>query len=236
MKYYRNCPKCLGEISYNHKSDRTKAEKDNTSCKKCMTNSGQFKKGCQTINTKSFYDCWVTNYGKQQADLKLTFHKKKQSFNNKGSKNSMYGKPSPTGAGNGWSGWYKNWYFRSLLELSYVIKVIEKNNSIWKTAECKELTINYKIGEVSRTYRADFLVDNKYLIECKPKKLWTTVENTCKKEAAEVFCKANNLEFSFVEIEKLSTEEIISLYKENKIKFLNRYEIKFKTKYGSLLE
>ena len=43
-----------------------------------------------------------------------------------GEQNPMFGKQTPTGAGNGWSGWYKDWYFRSLGELSYVVNVLHE--------------------------------------------------------------------------------------------------------------
>jgi hypothetical protein len=61
-------------------------------------------------------------YGKEKANKM----KNNLSILNSGSKNKMYGKPSPQGSGNGWSGWYKGWYFRSLIELSYMVNVIEK--------------------------------------------------------------------------------------------------------------
>ncbi|MBR4316812.1 MAG: hypothetical protein IKP65_07630 [Alphaproteobacteria bacterium] len=40
--------------------------------------------------------------------------KKKYSEKSKGKNNPMYGKPAPKGSGNGVSGWYKGWFFRSL--------------------------------------------------------------------------------------------------------------------------
>jgi hypothetical protein len=61
--------------------------------------------------------------------------KKKMSDSISGEKNFWFGKPSPVGSGNGWSGWYKGWYFRSLLELSFMIKVIERFKFSWKSAD-----------------------------------------------------------------------------------------------------
>ena len=45
-----------------------------------------------------------------------------------GPDNPQYGKPANYDSGAGWSGWYKNWYFRSIYELSFMINYIEKNN------------------------------------------------------------------------------------------------------------
>jgi hypothetical protein len=55
----------------------------------------------------TFYDNWVAKYGKEEADKKYEIYRQKISEKNSGSNNPMYGKPSPQGSGNGWSGWYK---------------------------------------------------------------------------------------------------------------------------------
>ena len=36
----------------------------------------------------------------------------KISLASSGENNHMFGKPSPQGSGNGWSGWYKSWFFK----------------------------------------------------------------------------------------------------------------------------
>ena len=145
-----------------------------------------------------------------------------------GKNNPMYGKPSPLGSGNGWSGWYKEWYFRSIKELSYVILVIEKNGWEWISAE-KGLSIKYINYEgTPRTYRADFLIENKILIEVKPKKLMGTINNKLKEKAAIEFCENNGYEYRIVDVKSLSKEQIISLYDSGKIKFIKRYEEKMK--------
>lgn len=120
---------------------------------------------------RSVYAVWVKKHGRDEADRRLSELKKKKSDQMRGPKNNMYGKPSPQGSGNGWSGWYKGWFFRSLRELSYVIMILEKNGSDWRSAESKELRMKYVIDGISRTYFADFLVDGSILVEVKPKKL-----------------------------------------------------------------
>lgn len=140
----------------------------------------------------------------------------------------MYGKSTPQGSGNGWSGWYKGWYFRSLRELSYVINEIEKNNKVWKSADTKDLRIkyvDYKGDE--RTYSADFLVDNQYLVEIKPDKLKSSVTNRAKTEAAKKFCQKNNLTYIIKEPIMLTEAEIDDLYSSNQITFIKRYEDKY---------
>ena len=181
---------------------------------------------------KTFYQQWVSKYGQEEADRRMAAHKLKQSKNSSGKNNSMFGKPSPQGAGSGWSGWYNGWFFRSILELSYMINIIEKGNKKWSSAERKDLSIKYiNWNGVERTYRADFLIDDKYLIECKPKKLFNTPSNKLKREAAEKFCEEKGLIYKMVSAPKMSTDDLIKLYRGKKIKFTENYDRKFKQKY-----
>jgi len=180
---------------------------------------------------RTFYECWIDKYGIEEADIRLKDFKEKQSINTTGSNNPMYGKPSPKGSGNGWSGWYKGWFFRSLLELSYMVSIIERFNLNWKNAETNELKIEYVEDDINRNYFADFLIEDKYLIECKPKSLWNSKKVKLKKEAAIEYCKNRNLKYKMIDVKRLTTDEILNLYNNNKIKFTNRYEEKFREKY-----
>lgn len=178
---------------------------------------------------RNFYDVWVEKYGIEIADIKMNELSVKRSKNAIGEKNSMYGKPSPVGSGNGWSGWYKGWYFRSLHELSYMVNVIERFNLKWISVETKEYEITYNDYKgTKRTYYADFLIEDKYLIECKPKNLWHSLGVVLKKEAAIIKCKDWNFKYKMVAPIILSDDEILDLYNSGKIKFLDRYEQKFK--------
>jgi hypothetical protein len=178
---------------------------------------------------KSFYDIWLEKYGKTEADKRLNKFKKTQSTLNSGENNAMYGKPSPKGSGNGWSGWYKDWYFRSLLELSFMINVIERFKFTWENGEKKKYTIPYiNYNNISRTYRPDFILNNKFMVECKPKKLHTTPLNKLKAEAAKKFCKKNGLKYHQIDCKKLSQEEIKKLYEKEDIKFIDKYNDKYK--------
>lgn len=182
---------------------------------------------------KKFYEVWTERYGEEIAEQKLNEYKSKQSNNNKGEKNSMYGKPSPSGSGNGWSGWYNGWFFRSLMELSYMINVIEKFNLEWKNAECDEYTIDYFDYEGNKkTYRADFLIANKYLVEIKPKNLWNSLLVNTKKLFAEEYCIKHNLIYKMREVPKLTKDEFYELYSSGKVKLTERYEKKFLEKWG----
>lgn len=178
---------------------------------------------------KSFYGIWVEKDGIEIADKKLKLFKEKHSQNNSGQGNPMYGKPSPTGSGNGWSGWYKGWYFRSLRELTYMIKVIERFNLSWVSGESNKYKIEYvDFKGNKRNYFPDFIINDKYIVECKPKKLWNTDNVIRKKEAALKYCDINGLKYKMIDIDKLENYEIKSLYENSLITFLPRYEMKYK--------
>ena len=146
----------------------------------------------------------------------------------------MYGKPSPQGSGNGWSGWYKGWFFRSLLELSYMINVIEKNGWKWENAESKKYKISYMVDDKERNYFCDFLIEDKTLTEIKPKNIRQSKQVLLKEEAAKKWCEEHNLLYKIVcddEFNKLTFEEIKNLYNKGFIKFIDRYENKYKERY-----
>lgn len=178
---------------------------------------------------KNFYKIWVEKYGEKIANQKLESFKNKISNNNSGVKNPMYGKPSPKGSGNGWSGWYKGWYFRSLRELTYMIKIIERFNLKWENGESnkwKVKYIDYKGDECN--YFPDFIINQKYMVESKPKKLWNSDVVIRKKESAIKFCVENNLTYKLVDVGILTNDEIKKLHDNNLLIFLPRYEEKYK--------
>lgn len=195
----------------------------------------EFKKKISDLNSgdknpmfgKSFYDIWLKKYGKEIADEKLKKHKMKQSLNSSGEKNPMFGKPSPMGSGNGWSGWYKEWFFRSLMELSYMINIIEKYDISWCSGENKDFKIEYIHKNKKRNYFPDFVLNGKYVVEVKPRRLWNSELVISKIKSAEVFCMKNNLIYKMRSIPKLTFEEIKLLFENKQIIFTERYERKF---------
>lgn len=211
------------DILRNIDKSYTKTEDFKNKCKKPGKLNGMYG--------KSFYDVWVEKYGLVIANEKLKAFKETQSLNSKGKKNSMYGKPSPIGSGNGWSGWYKDWYFRSILELSYMINIIERFNITWERAENSKYKVNYSINGSERTYVADFILSEKYMIEIKPKKLHNSVLVMTKQTAAIEFCKLHNLTYKITYCSKLSDEEICKLIDSNQVKLIPRYQKKYEKRY-----
>jgi hypothetical protein len=186
---------------------------------------GEWMKNNSPMRGNSYYKIWVQKYGKDEADKMNRECSLKKSV--KGEKNYWFGKTPPFGSGNGWSGWYKGWYFRSLLELSYMVKIIEKNNIEWKCGESKEYKIEYVYKNSIKNYFPDFILNDKYMIECKPKRLWKTDWVMVKKTAAEEFCLNNGLIYKLREVSKLTNDEILSLYQNGDLVWIERYRIKF---------
>jgi hypothetical protein len=181
----------------------------------------KFRKMGQEANKNRKYKSWEDQFGKELSDKK----KKELSKKNKGKNNPMYGKISPKGSGKGVSGWYNDWFFRSLLELSFMINYIEKNNICWKSAEnnnYKIKYIDYKNSE--RTYIPDFILNGNLLVEIKPKRLVKTPLIKLKTKAAKLFCKKNNMKYKIFtenDFEKLDQYNLKKLLENNKIKLLN---------------
>jgi hypothetical protein len=178
---------------------------------------------------KTIKDTWIEKYGKEEAEIRYKNWKTNISKAIKGDKNPMYGKPSPQGSGNGWCGWYKGWFFRSLKELSYMIYVIERFNLKWETGEKRKFRIEYiDYTGNKRTYHPDFFINDKFLVEIKPKMLWKSDSVQRKQEAAIEFCKEHSFIYKLTESTKLlKLKEIKQLIKEEKLIFTKRYQEKF---------
>lgn len=208
------------------------------------------------VGHKNLYDIWVDEYGKEIADEKYKQHKQKISMNadkrplfdkwvesygediakqkyNKfkqertGKNNPMYGKPAPHGSGNGWSGHYKGMYFRSLLELYYLIYLID-NNIKFENGELKKHTIKYTMDGIERNYFPDFyLIDTQETIEIKPKNLIGTYQNKLKFVAAKQKLGNKHVILTEDEINKIDVNRLWDLYINKELQFDKRYVTKF---------
>lgn len=176
------------------------------------------------MHKMSFYEKWIEMHGEDIANQKMIEHRAKQSLNNSGSKNSMYGKTSPKKSGNGWKGWYKGHFFRSLRELGYIVYELELKLIDWKSAENIRIPYIHYNGN-NRTYSPDFFIGNK-LIEIKPEKLINTPLVKLKTEAAIKYCKENNLEFEILDYKIIDIKDLELLINNNKVILTDSTKIK----------
>lgn len=172
----------------------------------------------------SNHERWTKKYGKEEADRRMDEFKNKLSIRFSGKNNNMYGKDSPHGSGAGIGGWYNGWFFRSLRELTYVVNVLEKNNDYWKSADNNEYKVKYVDEKGSeRTYRPDFIVNDKIIIEIKPGKLQKTVNNKLKFKAAKKFYKKLKIEYKVIDIVPMEKKQLLSLIEEKKVKLTDKW-------------
>lgn len=118
-----------------------------------------------------------------------------RSFRVLGDKNPMFGKPCPiTGVRHiGVQGWYGNWFFRSILELSFRINILEAQKIEFISCDQDiSFRIPYYDSEGNRrNYFPDFfLKEEKTVIEIKPYRMSFLGKNVSEKtKAGEQWCK-----------------------------------------------
>lgn len=173
-------------------------------------------------NKLSPYHCWVKRYGQKEADKRQTENNAATSLRCRGSGNPMYGKTTPQGAGNGWKGWYKDHYFRSLREAVYMIS-LDREGLTWSSAE--KIVIPYTMDGKSRTYRPDYLVGNR-LVEVKPVRLHKSPNVTAKRLGAEAYCATRNLVYELIDV-PINAQIIYDAMQKGDIRFDRDYEQRF---------
>ena len=180
------------------------------------------------VREGGFYGIWLEKYGKEIADEKLIAYKDKLSKATSGSNNPMFGKPAPSGSGNGWKGRYKGLYFRSLLELSFLVNYIDRFKMQFESGEKAKWAITYTKWDGSiGTYFPDYIIEGKYMVEIKPKKLINTPLVKAKTEAAIDFCNKNNLEYKIIEPVKIDKQILLDLYNKKDLVFSEKLELKY---------
>jgi hypothetical protein len=177
-------------------------------------------------------------YGKKLEEIvgieKAVEIKRNKSVIYTGDGNPMYGKPSPQGSGNGWSGWYNGWFFRSILELSYMIKVIDRYSMEWKSGEKSEYRISYiDRNGVSRNYFPDFIINNKYMVEIKPKSLINTPSVFEKAKAGIKYCNEHGMIYKITNVPSLTDKQLCDLIESNQVKLTERYKQKYDESYAN---
>jgi hypothetical protein len=165
---------------------------------------------------------WIEYFGSEK--VKQIMQTRKLRHSAEGAKNGNYTHGVPKNSGRGISGRYKNHHFRSLLELSFMINYLEKNNLPIVSAE--NLRIPYFYENKISYYLPDFLSE-KTLYEVKPKKLLNWKNNPFKFAAGKEYCKQHNLDYCVVtdkDFIQITRNEIKSLI-EKKIVIMNKGQI-----------
>lgn len=164
----------------------------------------------------------------QFGEEKAAQIRKKLSDASRGEKNGMFGIPTPKRAGAGISGHYKSNYFRSLLELSYIIHLENAGIEFLSCDGRKDFKFQYCTGDVNRTYFPDFYIpSDNTIVEVKPARLIQSEVNILKADAV----KKTGVLFKFVtedDVPRIDKATLLKLIKggevtidENKVKLLH---------------
>lgn len=200
-EHTRNCPKCGKELHYKCKNSYEVSRKNKKTCKSCSIKrlyelDPEKNKGERNGRTgKKTIDVFVEKYGVDEGTIRykdLTKKLGEHGFKS-GSENPSFGKV-PNNSGWSYKGWYKGLFFRSSLELLFIMDFEDRNGRLVLSAES---TFRMKYEEGSRTYCPDFFdpVTNT-IFEIKAKRFLP--ENFAKFEAAKEFVKEKNLSFKIV--------------------------------------
>lgn len=223
------CTSCCGHdkiIEYN-KSQRGKSLEDRLGVEKAKQvkqKIGKFSRDNHSSKClEKFYKMnWDEKYGKERADRMREHAKTHNNLVPKyGKDNPQFGKPAHKKSGRGISGYYKGYFFRSLLEASFIHHMVTSNIK-FENGEKRKYAIPYIFDGRNRNYFCDFVIDGDYY-EIKPSKLLTYPQNIEKFKYAETHCNNKGVSF-FVKTEKdfniLPKKELDFLVKDGLISLL----------------
>lgn len=137
----------------------------------------------------------------------------------------LKGKAPSLKSGNGYSGHYKGHFFRSFLELSFMINFLERNNLPIISAEYIEIPY-YDLNNNYTTYRPDFICNNT-IYELKPKYFVNDPLNTLKAKAAQVWATEHGYNYQIItekDFRQLTKGQIKELYLNHIIQILEKYD------------
>lgn len=191
----------------------------------------EYQKKNAPMRGRTVYSIWLQKYGKEEANRRMASAKEKWRNSSLGSKNPMFGKPSPNGSGNGWKGWYKNRFFRSLRELMFLYYA-DRFNLQLESLEKAEYGLKYlDFSGQERTYFGDYLVNNKYFVEIKPVKLQNSPSNIAKKKVALNACIEKGWKYKLID-PKPNAKLIKKLFLEDRVQFTDKSKEKIKQYYN----
>lgn len=232
MENSRNCPICKKEIFYSSKKCRDRYEKIGTSCRSCGTKKqyisdpGKNKGESNGMHNRSLKDVWIEKFGEEGEKRFLDLYVKREE------KNFLIGRKTPSvkNSSISWSGNYGKFHFRSLLELSFILKMENLRIEI-ETAENSEFFVKYSDENgVNRIYRPDFVSrSTREIFEIKPSILVNL--NKAKFEAAEIDFKRKNFTFKIITekelIDRITVFNIKPLIDNKKVILDQRTFVKF---------
>jgi hypothetical protein len=159
MAFTRNCPNCENVLTYAYQCRRDAAEKKGSPCRSCAAKK-QYQddplknKGENNGRTgKKLLDILKAKYGVVAGSKKYKAFTKglAQRGFKAGKDNPSYGKV-PINSGRSYKGWYKGLFFRSSLELLFILDFESRTARLPLSAEGAAFRVKYR----DKTYCPDF--------------------------------------------------------------------------------
>lgn len=186
--FIRNCPNCKKELKYSTKYSMIRQEKFKKLCKSCTVkneyeSNPSKNKGSENGRTgKKLIDVMITKYGKCEANIRYAKWKLNLNSFGKGELNPQFGKSPFINGGMSYKGWYNDIFFRSSLELLFIV---ENYNKGVISAENSKFRIEYDFNGIKSYYYPDFYIESENSIyEIKSKKWISFDKNISKIESA----------------------------------------------------
>lgn len=112
-----------------------------------------------------------------------------------------------------------------------MVMYFEENDIDWVSADNKKFMISYIDWDgKNRNYFPDFFIINeKKIIECKPKHLFNSKNVKQKRKYAEKFCKIKGYKYEIIDPGRIENKIVIELYRNGDITLLPKYEDKIKS-------
>lgn len=186
--FTRNCPNCKKELKYKSNNSMKRQEKLKKWCKSCTVineyklNPEKNKGKNNGRSGKKLMDLMIIKYGEDNAQIKYNKWKSNLYSFGSGQLNPQYGKSPFTEGGMSYKGWYKNIFFRSSLELLFMVENWNKN---LKSAENSNFRVQYEFNKSNFYYYPDFYsINDNTIYEIKSKKWISFDKNKAKINAA----------------------------------------------------
>lgn len=239
------CEDC-GEVFYRNKHtvENSKQRMGGIYCRKCthkINNRRNAKKQAETHRKKMQqmtseerkqkygHDYWkkMPSFIREQKSTdghgdiikkvisQMSESERKEKYGRIGKLNPMFGRPPSKNSGIGYSGWYKGTFFRSKLELSFLL--MNDDRDIISAESFFSIPYHDENG-VQRTYRPDFIVDKKYVVEIKPYSMLK--RHTLKESVAIEYFKNTDYVYEIVtdkDISTISFDELYQLYEKGNV-------------------
>lgn len=207
-EFIRKCPSCGKDIFYASKDAYNSAIKKNANCKSCSvrkqySNDPSKNKGPNNGRYgKSIEEIVISKYGKEIGTQKYQEWSQKLAGHGfqEGKLNPSFGKLPSHNSGRSYKGWYKSIFFRSTLELAFLLKYEAENNCLPQSGDNEKYRIIYEgLDGKDRTYIPDFVCPiNNVIYELKCAAFVSRPENMAKTKFANIKYRNMGLVYTII--------------------------------------